>query len=74
MSLQVGDKIPDVTLKLMTADGIDFVNKYDTGRLLLCLVKHIANTRGTDTYEHFDKVRTRYGEERNFGLTGYGFC
>ena len=57
----------------MTTDRIDFVDENDAGRLLLRLIKHIANTRGTDTHEHLNKVRAGDREKWHLGLACNGF-
>ena len=38
--------------------SIDLVDENNTRSLLLSLLEHVTNTRGTDTDEHFDEVRT----------------
>ena len=57
----------------MTTHRIDFVDENDAWRLLLGLIKHIANTRGTDTNKHLNKVRARDREEWHLGLACNGF-
>ena len=57
----------------MTTDRIDFVDENDAWRLLLGLIKHIANTRGTDTHKHLNKVRARDREKWHLGLACNGF-
>ena len=52
------------------ADSVDFVDEDDAGGVLLGLVEHVADARRTNTDKHFDKVRTRNGEEGNARLTG----
>ena len=58
----------------MTTDGIDFINEDDAGRMFLGLLEHVTYTRGTDTDEHFHKIRTGNGKERHLRLTGNGLC
>ena len=43
----------------LTTNCIDFVYEDDGWGALLGLFEQVANTRGTNTDEHFDKVRTR---------------
>src|SRR5205085_3557959 len=54
----------------VTADGIDFINENDAGRVLLRLLEHVAHARGADADEHLDKVGARDGEERHIRFTG----
>ena len=56
----------------LASDGIDLVDEDDARRVLLRLLEEVADTRGTDTDEHLDEVRTRNREERHAGLTGNG--
>src|SRR5690606_41800086 len=55
-----------------TADGINFVDKDNAGRLLLGLLAHIANPGSTHTDKHLHKVRTGDREERHPRLTRNG--
>lgn len=64
----------------LLTDGIDLVNEYDTGSLLIGLLKQVTNLGSTHTNKHFHKFRTGDGEERDLcfscnclgkqGLTG----
>ena len=56
----------------MAADGVDFVDEDDAGRVLLALLEQIADAAGADADEHFHEVRTGDGEERNVGFAGDG--
>ena len=56
----------------MPTHGVDFINKDDARRVFLGLLKHIPNPRCADPDEHFDEIRTGYGEKRHFGLAGNG--
>ncbi len=56
----------------MAADGVDFVDEDDAGRVLLGLLEHVADAAGADADEHFDEVGTRNGEERHVGFAGDG--
>ena len=47
---------------------IDLINEDDTGRVLLGLLKQIADTRCADADEHLDKIRPGDGEERHAGF------
>ena len=42
----------------LTTNCVDFVNEDDGRGALLGLFEQVANTRSTNTDEHFDKVRT----------------
>jgi hypothetical protein len=52
----------------VAADGVDFVDEDDAGRVLLRLLEHVAHAAGADADEHLDEVRTRDGEERHAGF------
>ena len=52
----------------MAADGVDFVDEDDAGRVLLGLLEHVAHARGADADEHLDEVGARNGEERHVGF------
>ena len=54
----------------LAANGVNFVNKDDAGRVFFRFFKHIAHARGTNADEHFDEIRAGDGEERHFCLTG----
>src|SRR5210317_1252616 len=58
----------------VSTDGIDFVDEDNAGRLFLSLLKHIADTRRTDTHEHLNEIRTRNREKRYFCLAGDRLC
>jgi hypothetical protein len=55
----------------MAADGINFINEYDAGRVALGLFEQVAHPGGTDAHEHFNEFRTTDGEKGHPGLTGY---
>ena len=52
------------TCASLSADGVDLVDKDNAGRVLLRLVKEVADTRRTYADEHLYKIRTRNREER----------
>ena len=52
----------------VTAHGVDFINEDEAGGVLLALFKHVAHTAGTDTHEHFHKIRSTDAEEWHIGL------
>jgi hypothetical protein len=56
----------------VTADGIDFVDEDDAGRVFLGLLEHVAHARSADADEHLDEVGTGNREEGNLGLAGDG--
>ena len=56
----------------LTANGVDFVNKYQTGRVFLALNKKVANARSAHAHKHFNKVGAGNGEERHPGLASNG--
>ena len=39
-----------------STDGIDLINKYNTGSILFCLIEQISNSAGSHANEHFHKV------------------
>ena len=49
----------------MASYGIDFVDEDDAGRVLLALLKQIANARSAHADEHFYEVGARNREEGN---------
>lgn len=57
----------------LAAHGIDFVNEQNAGCILLGVAEHVTDTAGTGADEHFHKVRTGNGEERDIGFTSNGF-
>ena len=56
----------------LAADGVDFIDEDDAGRVLLALLEKIADAASADADEHFYEVRTGNGEERNVGFAGNG--
>ena len=56
----------------MAADGVDFVDEDDAGRVLLALFEHVADAGRADADEHLDEVGARNGEERHIGFAGDG--
>ncbi len=52
----------------MAADGVDFVDEDNAGRVLFGLLEHVAHAACADADEHFDKVGTGDGEERHVRL------
>ena len=55
----------------LLADGIDFINEDDAGRLFLGLAKQIADLVSTHADEHFHKFRAGDREEGDACFTGY---
>ena len=56
----------------LAAHGVDFVNKNQTGGVLLALNKEIAHAGRAHAHEHFHKVGTGDGEKRHTGFSGHG--
>ena len=56
------------------SNGINLIDKHDTGSIFLCFFKKITNTGCTHTYEHLYKIRTCQREEGHMGLSCHGFC
>src|SRR4051812_17052759 len=57
----------------MSANGIDLINENETGRSLPCLLKEVSNTRGSDTYKHFDKVTATDRKKWNISFSSNRF-
>ena len=55
----------------VAANGVDFIDEHDAGRIALCLLKQIAHAAGAYAHEHFHKVGTGDREERHVGFTGH---
>ena len=47
----------------LATHGIDFVDKQNTGGVLLAGVEQVAHAACTNAHEHFHKVRARHAEE-----------
>ena len=56
----------------LATDGVNLVDEDNARAVFLGLIKQVTDTRGTDTDEHFDEVRTRDGVERHSCLTSDG--
>ena len=56
----------------MAADGVDFIDEHDAGRVLLGLLEHVAHAASADADEHLDEVGARDGEERHVGFARDG--
>ena len=54
------------------ADGIQFIDEDDAGRLVPGLFEEIPHPGGTHPHEHFHEVRAGHAEKGNPGLTGNG--
>ena len=52
------------------SDGVDLIDKNDTGCMLLCVFEQGANARGPNPHEHFDEIRPTDTEERDARLAG----
>src|SRR5262245_30451628 len=52
----------------MATDGVNFINEDDARRILLALLKKVANAAGADADKHFDEVGTGNREEGNIGF------
>ena len=40
----------------LPAHGVDFIDKYDAGSIVLGLVEKVSNPGGTDAYKHLDEL------------------
>ncbi len=54
----------------LAADGVDFVDEDDAGRVLLGVLEHVAHAGRADADEHLDEVGAGDREERHLGLAG----
>ena len=61
---------PPKTRAALAADGVDFVDEDDAGRVLLRLLEHVAHARRADADEHLDEVGAGDREERHLRLAG----
>ena len=57
------------TVTTVTTDSINFIDEDNARRVLFSLLKHVTNTAGTNTHEHFNEVRTGNRKKRNLGFT-----
>ncbi len=55
-------------------DGVDLIDKNDTGRFFPRLFEQVADPAGAYSHEQFDKVGTAHREERNLGFAGHRLC
>ena len=53
------------------ADGVDFIDKHNTGRLFLGLFEQIPDPGSPHAHEHFNELRTGDGKEGHLGFPGY---
>ena len=54
------------------ADGIDLVDEYDAGSLLLGLLEKVTDLGSTHAHEHLHEFGAGHGEEGHVGFTGHG--
>mmetsp|Transcript_4401 Transcript_4401/g.11418 ORF Transcript_4401/g.11418 Transcript_4401/m.11418 type:complete len:233 (+) Transcript_4401:382-1080(+) len=59
-------------IEALCADGIDFVNEYDTRRLFLCESKGVPHKLGTISYEHLDQLGASQFQKCRIGLSCTG--
>jgi len=52
-------------------NGVNLVDKNNTGRLFLGLLEEIPYPRSPYPYKHLHKIGTRHGKEGHVGLTGH---
>ena len=58
----------------VAADGVDFIDEDDAGRVLLALLEEVAHAAGAHADEHLHEIGAGNGEKRNVGLAGNGAC
>src|SRR5271155_494768 len=56
----------------MAANGVNFVNEDDAGRVLLALLKQVAHAARADADKHLNKVRSGDREKRHVGFASNG--
>ena len=56
----------------VASNRIDFIYKYKTRSVLSALFEHVTNASGTDTYEHFNEIRSADAEKRYVRFSGHG--
>jgi hypothetical protein len=56
----------------VAADGVDFIDENQAGRVLFALFEHVADAGSADADKHFDEVRAGDREERHIRLAGDG--
>ena len=56
----------------LAADGVDFIEEDDAGRVVLGLLEQVAHTGGADADEHLDEVAAGDAEERHVRFAGDG--
>ena len=54
------------------ADGVDLVDKYDAGSLLLGLLEKVTDLGSAHAHEHLYEFGAGHGEEGHVGFTGHG--
>lgn len=59
---------------MVTTHGIDLIDKNNTGRIFLRLLKKVTHSAGADTDKHLDKLGTRAAKERHPCLAGKWLC
>ena len=52
------------------ADGVDFVDEQQAGRVLLGRLEHVADATGADADEHLNEFRAADAVERHAGFAG----
>ena len=79
-AVHLGEQLVECLLPLVVAgqltvtlfaNGIDLVDKDDTGGLLVGLLKEVTHLGGAPAYEHLHKFTACDGEEGDVGLTGH---
>ena len=55
----------------VATNGVNLVNKDDTGCVAFCLIKQVSDAGGTHTNEHLYKLGTADVEEGHAGFTSH---
>src|ERR1700730_12120830 len=53
----------------MASDSVNFVDEDNARRILLALLKQVADAACANAHKHFHEVRAGYGKERNVGFS-----
>src|SRR5436853_310983 len=63
---------PGVPRATVAANCVNLVNEDNARRVLLALLKQVANAAGAHADKHFHEIRSGDAEEGHIGFAGYG--
>src|SRR5699024_1575402 len=58
----------------LLSDGIDLIDKYNTGRFFICLLEQVTHLGRAHADKHFHELRSRDREERHMRFSRHCFC